>query len=150
MEITEVRVKLVPPGRSRDRDRLLAFGTITIDGAFVVRDLKIIRGEEGIFVAMPSRKCKRGCASCGQRIAVTARYCEHCGHPSGARSARGRIHRDIAHPINAAARSRIHALVIEEYERERVRSLAAGHRVEDGASEVDASGNGAETAVGEG
>ena len=54
MEITEVRVYPV------DEEKLKAYVTITFDHCFVVRDLKIIQGTNGLFVAMPSRKCKDG------------------------------------------------------------------------------------------
>ena len=61
MEITEVRVKLMEePG-----ERLQAFCSITFDDAFVVRDLKIIEGTTGPFVAMPSRKLTAHCPQCG-------------------------------------------------------------------------------------
>ena len=61
MEITEVRVKLMEePG-----ERLQAFCSITLDDAFVVRDLKIIEGATGPFVAMPSRKLTAHCTQCG-------------------------------------------------------------------------------------
>ena len=63
MEITEVRVKLMEePG-----ERLQAFCSITFDDAFVVRDLKIIEGTTGPFVAMPSRKLTAHCYQCGCR-----------------------------------------------------------------------------------
>ena len=57
MEITEVRIKLV----ENAAERLLAFCSITIDGAFVIRDLKLIGGPSGPFVAMPSRKLCTHC-----------------------------------------------------------------------------------------
>ena len=64
MEITEVRVKLMDePG-----ERLQAFCSITFDDAFVVRDLKIIEGTTGPFVAMPSRKLTGHCRSAAARI----------------------------------------------------------------------------------
>ena len=60
MEITEVRVKLMDePG-----ERLKAFCSITFDDCFVVRDLKIIEGTSGPFVAMPSRKLTAHCPNC--------------------------------------------------------------------------------------
>ena len=61
MEITEVRVKLV----SNKDDRLKAFCSITMDNEFVVRDIKIIEGSGGYFVAMPSRKMSDHCEKCG-------------------------------------------------------------------------------------
>ena len=63
MEITEVRIKLMEePG-----ERLKAFCSITFDNCFVVRDLKIIDGSNGPFVAMPSRKLTAHCPGCGMK-----------------------------------------------------------------------------------
>ena len=63
MEITEVRIKLMEePG-----ERLKAFCSITFDDCFVVRDLKIIEGTNGPFVAMPSRKLTSHCPRCGMK-----------------------------------------------------------------------------------
>ncbi len=55
MEITEVRVYPVD-----DNEKLKAFVTVTFEDVFVVRDLKIINGNNGLFVAMPSKKCRDG------------------------------------------------------------------------------------------
>ena len=75
MEITEVRVKLMDePG-----ERLQAFCSITFDDAFVVRDLKIIEGSTGPFVAMPSRKLTAHCAQCGCKNHLRAAFCNQCG-----------------------------------------------------------------------
>ena len=60
MEITEVKVKLM----EEKRDRLQAFCTITLDNDFVIRDIKIIEGAKGAFVAMPSRKLTDKCPKC--------------------------------------------------------------------------------------
>ena len=61
MDITEVRIKLMEDSD----DRLQAFCSITIDDCFVIRDLKIIEGSSGPFVAMPSRKLTSHCPQCG-------------------------------------------------------------------------------------
>lgn len=82
MEITEVRLTL------RQEDRLKAFVSITFDNAFVVRGLKVIEGNAGLFVAMPSRRRKDG------------------------------EFRDIAHPINNEARQMIEDAVLSEYHRQ--------------------------------
>jgi stage V sporulation protein G len=82
MEITEVRLTL------RHEDRLKAFVSITFDNAFVVRGLKVIEGNGGLFVAMPSRRRKDG------------------------------EFRDIAHPINNDARQMIEEAVLTEYHRQ--------------------------------
>ena len=82
MIITEVKVFPV------NEDRLKAYVSITIDHVFVVRDLKIIEGTSGLFVAMPSKKRKDG------------------------------QFKDIAHPLNQETRNEIERLVFEAYELE--------------------------------
>jgi stage V sporulation protein G len=82
MKVTEVKVFPV------NEDRLKAYVSITLDNCFVVRDLKVIQGTSGLFVAMPSKKRKDG------------------------------QFRDIAHPLNQETRSMIEDLVFEAYENE--------------------------------
>jgi stage V sporulation protein G len=82
VEITEVKVFPV------NEDRLKAYVSITIDNCFVIRDLKIIDGATGLFVAMPSKKRKDG------------------------------QFKDIAHPLNQETRDTIERMVFEAYERE--------------------------------
>jgi stage V sporulation protein G len=82
MEITEVKVFPV------NEDRLKAYVTITLDNCFVVRDLKIINGNNGLFVAMPSKKRKDG------------------------------QFKDIAHPLNNETREMIENKIFEAYETE--------------------------------
>lgn len=120
MEITEVRIKLM----DGSQDRLLGFCSITIDRAFVVRDLKIIRGTKGAFVAMPSRKLTDRCPACGSKNHLRAAYCSHCGGLLGEdRSAkqpdgRARLYADIAHPINSECRDIIQHRVLQAYDEE--------------------------------
>ena len=75
VEITEVRVKLMEEAG----ERLQAFCSITFDDAFVVRDLKIIEGATGPFVAMPSRKLTAHCPHCGSKNHLRAAFCNQCG-----------------------------------------------------------------------
>ncbi len=82
MEITEVRVFPV------SEEKLKAYVTIIFDDCFVVRDLKVIHGNNGLFVAMPSKKRKDG------------------------------TFRDTAHPLNNETRERIETRVLSEYEKE--------------------------------
>jgi len=77
VEITEVRIKLMED--SNENERLQAFCSVTFDDAFVVRDLKIIEGTKGSFVAMPSRKLTDRCPGCGCKNHLRARYCNQCG-----------------------------------------------------------------------
>lgn len=143
MKITEVRIF-----QKEDEDRKLrAFATITFDDCFVVRDVKIIEGSKGCFVAMPSRRIKEPCSRCRHRNVVHSRYCNQCGasletdrgnrsriekmesegDPSGLRL-RQSEHRDIAHPITAEFRETIQKAVLEAYEKERVKIAEVASR----------------------
>lgn len=82
MDITEVRVFPV------NEDKLKAYATITFDNCFVVRDLKVIQGNNGLFVAMPSKKRKDG------------------------------TFKDTAHPLNTQTREMIESKVLAEYRKE--------------------------------
>ncbi len=117
MEITEVRIKLMEePG-----ERLKAFCSITFDNCFVIRDLKIIDGSNGPFVAMPSRKLTAHCPGCGMKNHLRAQYCNQCGKRlSDARApkdaeGRAKLYADIAHPINSFCREMIQEVVVSEY-----------------------------------
>ncbi len=82
MEITEIRVSL------RNEDRLKAFANVTFDNAFVIRGMKIINGNKGFFLSMPSKK-----------------------RPDG-------TYQDIAHPVNSEMRRLLEERVLEAYEEE--------------------------------
>lgn len=129
MEITEVRIKLM----EKSDDRLRAFCSITFDNAFVVRDLKIIDGLNGPFVAMPSRKLTTHCPRCGCKNHLKAPYCNQCGERQReerlARDADGRakLYADIAHPINSGCREMIQQRVIAEFQVELERAKQPGY-----------------------
>ena len=129
MEITEVRIKLV----GDKREKLKAFCSITFDNAFVVRDLKIIEGSKGLFVAMPSRKLTLRCDRCGAKNPVRSNYCFDCGREQpqvrGSRGREGRLklHADIAHPINSQCRDQIQSRVLRDYENELSASREPGY-----------------------
>ncbi len=92
MEVTEVKVFPV------NEDKLKAYVTVIFDNCFVVRDLKIINGNTGLFVAMPSKKRKDG------------------------------TFRDIAHPLNAEMRSTLEKRILVEYEKELKKLTEAAHK----------------------
>ncbi len=130
MEITEVRIKLV----ERSSERLRAFCSVTLDGDFVIRDLKIIDGTNGVFVAMPSRKLADRCPRCGSKNHLRAKHCNDCGArlnenraPKDAQG-RAKLHADVAHPINAACRERIQKAVVEAFNAELERSKSPDYR----------------------
>lgn len=80
MQITDIRIRSV-----EKEGKMKAVVSITIDDEFVVHDIKIIEGEKGMFIAMPSRKASDG------------------------------EYRDIAHPINTATRERLQKMILDKY-----------------------------------
>lgn len=82
MEITEIQVRKVAK-----EGKLKAVVSITIDGVFVVHDIKVIKGDSGEFIAMPSRKTSDG------------------------------VYRDIAHPINQETRTMLQDMILERYKK---------------------------------
>ncbi|MDE7197499.1 MAG: septation regulator SpoVG [Lachnospiraceae bacterium] len=82
MRITDVRVR-----KMTQDSKMKAIVSITIDDEFVVHDIKVIEGEKGLFIAMPSKKASDG------------------------------EYRDIAHPINSETRDRIQRIILENYEK---------------------------------
>ena len=89
MDITDVKIFPV------DEEKLKAYVTITLDACFVVRDLKVIQGSAGLFVAMPAKKRKDG------------------------------TYKDIAHPLNTDMRVRMERIILDQYERSTARLGAA-------------------------
>ena len=91
MNITDVRVFPV------DEDKLKAYVTITLDHCFVIRDLKVIHGASGLFIAMPAKKRKDG------------------------------TYKDIAHPLNADTRTEMERVILSEYERQTQNGLVVSN-----------------------
>ena len=81
MQITDVRIR-----KGEKEGKMKAVVSITIDEEFVVHDIKVIEGDKGLFIAMPSRKAADG------------------------------EYRDIAHPINSDTRERIQTLILQKYQ----------------------------------
>ena len=119
MNITEVRIKLGEEPTNPSY-RLRAFANITIDDAFAVRDLKVVDGTKGLFVAMPGRKLMDRCQRCRTKNHLLARYCNACGSRLADNRAEGvlRLHADIAHPINSDTRLYIEDVVLDAYQDE--------------------------------
>jgi len=121
MDITEVRISLRPDGGSR---KLKAYATVTFDSCFVVRDMRIIEGKKGLFVAMPSRKVRVACTSCGHRNPTRSRYCNECGSDISSvatpvpEEGSEPEHRDVAHPIKQEMRSYLEREVLSAYDNE--------------------------------
>jgi stage V sporulation protein G len=120
VNITDIKVKLMD-----DRnDKLAAFCSIVIEDSFIIQDLKVIRGPQGTFVAMPSRKLTDKCPRCGGKNHLRAHYCNDCGtrlrEDRALIDANGRaaLHADIAHPLNSAIREMLQRKVLVAYEAE--------------------------------
>lgn len=124
MNITEVRIHL----SEMAADRLRAYASITINSEFAVRDIKIIEGESGLFLAMPSRRITEACPECNCKNHLRARFCNECGqgllklNSSESFDLNQRLHVDIAHPVNAKARAILESWVFREYKAEVERS----------------------------
>lgn len=122
MKITEVRIF---PSESRD-GKLKAFATMTFDDWFVVRNVKIIQGTSGLFVAMPSRKVMDTCPKCSFKNARGSRYCNQCGKEQPKKAVdqedengeKQSGHMDIAHPVTPECRIYIQKQILETYEKE--------------------------------
>jgi len=133
MEISEVRVKLVD---NKD-DRLKAFCSMTLDNEFVIRDIKVIEGTNGLFVAMPSRKMSDHCEKCGSKNHLRAKFCNNCGTALSENRAkkdlkgRMKLHADIAHPINAECRQKIQDRIAAAYAEEKEKSKQPGYKAPD-------------------
>ena len=91
MNITEIRVRLV----KKEDSKLKAVASITIDECFVIHDIKVIQGTEGLFISMPSRKTPEG------------------------------VYKDIVHPINTATREKISEQIIAAYQKQESEEAAA-------------------------
>lgn len=127
MQVTEVRIKLM----EGSEDRLRAFCSITLDHCFVVRDLKIIDGTNGPFVAMPSRKLSGHCHRCHYKNHLRAAYCNQCGAKlkvSVSADSPQKLYADVAHPVNSECRELISAAVLAEFENELARAAEPGYR----------------------
>jgi len=126
MEITEIRMKLA----ANPSDKLRAYCTVTLDHELVIRDIKIISGTRGHFVAMPSRKLADKCPTCGHKNHLRAKYCNECGghlregrvvlDPDG----RAKLHADVVHPIHSGFREKIQKRILEEFEKAEARPEA--------------------------
>lgn len=135
MEITETRIFLK---ESPDK-KLKAYATVTFDNAFVVRNIKVIEGNGGLFIAMPSRKIKYMCPKCSFRNEAKAKFCNQCASqlPDSAKitpfqDKTQSEHRDIAHPITQSFREYLQKKVLDAYEAEKVKGPAMSQRAPSG------------------
>lgn len=137
MRLTDIRIKLCES--QNQNNRLKAFCALTFDNTFVIRDVKLIDGNDGLFLAMPSRKLADHCPRCSEKNHLRARYCNHCGTPldedrfqkyqNGNHTGHSRLklHADIAHPINAQCRQAIEQEVVLAFHEEVERSKQPGY-----------------------
>jgi stage V sporulation protein G len=133
MQLSEIRVSLCGNGQGR----LKAFCSLTFENTFVIRDVKLIEGNDGLFLAMPSRKLCDRCRRCGEKNHLRARYCNNCGsrlnesrylqYQNHNGPARLKLHADIAHPINPMCRMELEQRVLAAYRDEIERSQQPGY-----------------------
>lgn len=116
MELTEIRITLGSP----EELPLCGYCSVTFDHCFVVHDLRILKQNDRLFVAMPSRKRMLPCPVCHQKNAIQSRYCNNCGRglkagASNPNEAGGRMYNDIAHPVNSEFREQLEQAILREY-----------------------------------
>ena len=152
MQLSEIRINLC----GSQGGRLKAFCSLTFDNALVVRDVKLIEGNDGLFLAMPSRKLCDRCRRCGEKNHLRARYCNNCGarldenrhlqyrngnmNGNGHSMDRLKLHADIAHPINADTRLELERRVLLAFQEELERSKLPGYvapKLHDGDPELN-------------
>ena len=115
-QITDVKISLNPEGNSKFK----AIASMILDNVFVVKEIKIIDGEKGLFVAMPCMQITKRCPKCGKKNPVQNRYCANCGktlcnHKKVDFPLRKEEYRDIAHPICKECREYIESAVVSAY-----------------------------------
>jgi stage V sporulation protein G len=125
--VSEIGIRLADD-RDVRRYRILGYAAIVIDGEFLIRDIRIIAGDHGVMVAMPSRKFTVHCPGCHVKNALTSHYCSGCGRQLEPvrvpmRDGRPRLYADIAHPLNNRCRRHIVDAVLRAYEAERAAAL---------------------------
>ncbi len=122
MEITEVRVFL----KDSPDKKLKAYATVTFDNAFVVRNIKVIQGSNGVFIAMPSRKVKHPCPKCSFKNELRSKYCNQCGAQLPVPAVPAAVpennaqaeHKDIAHPVTQEFREKLQKKVLAAFDLE--------------------------------
>ena len=137
MEITEIRVFL----KEGPDKKLKAYTTVTFDSAFVVRNIKVIQGSSGLFIAMPSRKLKSPCPKCNFKNEVGSKFCNKCGaslpvsdKPVIAADVSSQSdHRDIAHPVTQQFREYLQNKILDAYKKEATSGSSGktGHAADD-------------------
>ncbi|MFA5310819.1 MAG: septation protein SpoVG family protein [Candidatus Omnitrophota bacterium] len=129
MEITEVRIAL----KDSPDKKLQAYATVTFDNSFVVRNIKVIEGTSGLFIAMPSRRVKQPCPKCGFKNELRSKYCNQCAGSLSESSKVNTIgeagssqseHKDIAHPVTQSFREYLQKRVLDAYELEKTKGMS--------------------------
>jgi stage V sporulation protein G len=121
MEITETKISLV----NKPNSRLRAYASVTFDNSFVVREIRVIEGKNGLFVAMPSRKLQHPCEKCGFKNPINYKFCGQCGaviptpKMETSKNSEEIKHKDLAHPINAQFREYLQKKILEAYEHQK-------------------------------
>lgn len=124
MEITEIRVFL----KEGQDKKLKAYATVTFDNAFVVRNIKVIQGSNGLFIAMPSRKLKASCPKCNFKNEVGSKFCNQCAAGLSTKTGNDEVHdaklehRDIAHPVTQKFREYLQTEILKAFESENTKN----------------------------
>lgn len=114
MIITGVQIRLIPQS---SYGRILAFASVEFDGCFVVHGMRLVKGLEKIFVAMPDDRKRVPCKWCNTRNHLVAGYCNECGAELVRQEMpMSELHLDVCHPITSECRQEIETAVIHAYQ----------------------------------
>lgn len=129
--VSEVRIDLI---ENRDPDnRVLAYVEAVLYGAWLIKDMKLISGNQGWFLSMPNKRMRDRCPRCAHKNDLQAHYCSSCGLRLDERRALRdpdnwqRLYRDQFHPITSQARAVLTSAVVTAYQEELELSKRPGY-----------------------
>jgi stage V sporulation protein G len=113
LEVTDIRVTVLGQPLTKVR----AYVTVTLDGCFVVRDMRVVETPSGLLVAMPSAPKTAPCPQCWTKNSLRAKFCNECGRRLHEhRGPSRKLYSDLAHPGTPESREYITEKVLEAYE----------------------------------
>ncbi len=126
MRVSSVKIHLIKDKiqefSATNASRLLAFATVVLENSLIIYDLRVLRGDYGLFVGMPCRKVRDKCPSCLNKNIIQAKFCNYCGKSlDPTRTVLNRHHEeirhlDVVHPITQDCRELITCAVLDAYE----------------------------------
>lgn len=123
MKITDVKISLMHRTNKKANGRLRAFAQVVLDDVFVIHDVKVIEGNDGLFCSMPDRRITDCCPHCNHKNHIFAHYCNWCGGKLDELRSRlyERWFQNICHSINNEFRIELEGKVLDAFDAEEAR-----------------------------